>query len=249
MLKDIVSKKLNTFFIVKGSDCDYLLLYLPYKPFNELDKNHAEVNAFYLASNELYFLTKELVEELREYNAKAYNGNLKKLFKETKCGIELYNTLIAIPPYGSRLTLSAIELNGAEEEVLATFDVTNNVCEKCGRCRSACPTNALEEGFIREKCLRDKTDRVLESDYDLELLEGSILGCDFCQRICPFNVEVSCVDYPDVLKEELDFATLEKHLEQGRRGLQGLASFIGANYNRPARIARMVEIAKRAKNS
>ena len=249
MLKDIVGKKINTFFIVKGSACDYLLLYLPYHPFNKLDANHAELNAFYLKSNELYFITKELVKELGEYNAKTYNGNLKKLFVDAKCGIELYNTLISIPPYGSRVALSAIEVNGAEEEVLADFDVTNNTCENCRLCKKACPTDALENGFIRDRCLRDKTDRVMDSDFDLELLDGCILGCDFCQKVCPFNAEVGCVDYPDELVKELEFATLEKNAEQGRRALQGLASFIGANYNRPVRISRMTEIAKRAKNS
>lgn len=249
MLKDIVSKKINTFFIVKGSECDYLLLYLPYKPFNKLDARHAEVNAFYLKSNELYFITKELVKELEAYNAKIYNGNLKKLFEDTKCGIRLSNTLIAIPPYGSRVTLSAIEFNGIEEEVKLACDVTNKVCEKCGICKKACPTHALDEGFTREKCLRDKTDRVLEGDFDLELLGGSILGCDFCQKLCPFNADIDSVDCPDELAKELEFTTLEANVEKGRRALQGLAKFIGANYNRPTRIARMTEIAKRAKNS
>ena len=249
MLKDIVSKKLNTFFMVKGSECDYLLLYLPYKPFNKLDACHAEVNAFYLKSNELYFIARELVKELSAYNAKIYNGNLKKLFKDTKCGIELYNTLIAIPPYGSRVTLSAIELNGIEEEVKLECDVTNVVCGNCGLCKKACPTNALENGFTRDRCLRDKTDRVLEGDFDLELLGGSILGCDFCQKCCPFNAGIDCIDCPDELVKELEFATLEANVEEGRRALQGLAKFIGANYNRPTRIGRMTEIAKRAKNS
>lgn len=64
-------------------------------------------------------------------------------------------------------------------------------CGYCGRCISACPTKAIQsKGFLAaEKCISYLTVELKDviPDHFHHKLKGSIVGCDRCQDICPWN--------------------------------------------------------------
>jgi epoxyqueuosine reductase len=63
-------------------------------------------------------------------------------------------------------------------------------CGDCMLCIKACPTNALEGGFNYDKCISgyNQEKRSLTDDEIKHNL--LLLGCDICQRVCPYNKQV-----------------------------------------------------------
>lgn len=229
MIAEIVRRKTPYFFLASRDGKRFLLLYRPYLPF---EGEGLPFDAFYFASNALYHLRKELERDLAQFDAKPYSGNLKKLFADLGCGKILRQTLLAIPGCGTRTALDALELVPGTEEVLPTTAVAD-LCRDCGRCVAACPTGALQGGFDRARCLRDRMDRPASGG-----IEGSpfLLGCDRCQAVCPHNsgrttaVPTACL--PWQTPEHLVDALLA-----GKKALAGLGEAIGTNYVRPTRLA------------
>ncbi len=244
-IQKIIKKYIDTFFIVHKDNKAYVLLYKPYQPFKDLPEGYVNINAFYPASNELYFISKHLEGELCEYGASIYKGNLKALFVDSKCAILLKNCLIAIPPYGTRVALSAMELQSVIETDLTNGFIGQELyCDTCDNCIIHCPTGALNEGFNKEICLRYASDHVEETEVDLTLLHKSILGCDACQDICPYNKDIGKIDMPEKLMKLLKTEDLIARAEGGRKYLEELCQFVGNNYNRPNRILKLARIAK-----
>src|SRR5690606_15495583 len=60
-------------------------------------------------------------------------------------------------------------------------------CGECDICIKACPVGALTDGFDWDKCMSgyNQEKRSL-TDYEIEK-NMYLLGCDICQRVCPFN--------------------------------------------------------------
>ena len=250
MIKKIIEKYIDTYFIAHVGNKSYILLYKPYHPYEETPRGYAYLNAFYPASNELYFLSKQVETELKKYNAKSYKGELKKLFLDTKCAIFLRNCLVAIPPYGTRITLSAIETDLLPiRESVPNFSQDDRICEGCEICVNHCPTGALNGGFSKDLCLRYASDHPDETSVDLNLMGKSILGCDACQEVCPYNASVESIPMPDEILCLLKTEDLIKKAEGGRKYLEELCRYVGNNYNRPGRILRLAKIANDLDNN
>jgi ferredoxin len=242
MIKKIIDKYIDTYFITHMGNKTYILLYKPYHPYEQTPHGYAYLNAFYPASNDLYFISKEIEHQFAEYNAVVYKGQLKKLFLDTKCAIFLKNCLVAIPPHGTRIALSAIEMDQLNvEEKVANFSQEDRICEGCKICSNHCPTGALKGGFSRELCLRYASDHPEDTSVDLNLIGKSILGCDACQEVCPYNASVESVPMPEDLLSILKIEDLIKKAEGGRKYLEELCHYVGNNYNRPGRILRLAK--------
>lgn len=246
MLKERIEKFISTYFIAHQGDKSYILLFKPYCPYLKSPRGYAYINAFYPASNELYFISKNLERELEDYNANIYKGALKSLFLDFQCGILLRNGLIAIPPFGTRIALAAVESKRLPvEEKLGGFIQQNRLCSDCELCQNHCPTGALDgDVFKKERCLRYASDHADETSVDLALMQKSILGCDACQDVCPYNVSVPNVSMPDDLFKLMKMDKLIERAEGGRKELEELCFFVGNNYNRPKRILKLAKIAK-----
>lgn len=82
--------------------------------------------------------------------------------------------------------------------ILTDLDLEENerIEEKCGNCRlciDACPTQAIEEGYIinAKRCISYMTQTKKKIPYDLrEKIGMKIYGCDTCQLVCPKNDKV-----------------------------------------------------------
>lgn len=117
-------------------------------------------------------------------------------------GVRGWNTLNILPPWGSYLFLGTV----LTDLSLKTLQFSTEFCTGCGKCLAACPTGALSRaGLDRKKCLSDLT----QQKGELTAREVSALarhplawGCDFCQRVCPYNQGVPVTPLPE-FREEL----------------------------------------------
>lgn len=79
-------------------------------------------------------------------------------------------------------------------------------CIGCGKCVAACPGGALlDGGFCEEKCLSyitQKKGELTKAEKDAMIREGTIWGCDRCQRVCPHNEDVQLCEIEE-FREDL----------------------------------------------
>ncbi len=224
------------YFMVRVAPKEYkLLLFLPYSPFTKNPEGYTNLDAYYVASNTLYHTQQAIIAKLTSFGAQSYYNDIKSEFERWGCGVRLHTTLISIPPYGTKVALAIVSLNGDFLEHKPVFSAT---CDNCGRCVTACPSGGISaEKFTRALCLRDAMDNYLTTQIDISPLSGSILGCDRCQRVCPHNSAIISVETPLKLREMLSFKWLSQAFKIGKKGLMPLAEFMGTNYMRPKRIA------------
>lgn len=95
------------------------------------------------------------------------------------------NTLLLTEKYGSNVVLGEV----ITDQEFADYDrpLDTSYCDTCDKCERACPTKALNNGMIREKCL-SYLNQHKSKDYHLyDKMRLSAYGCDICQDICPVN--------------------------------------------------------------
>ena len=114
------------------------------------------------------------------------------------------STLLIHPRHGTYFLLG---------ELVTSLDLPEDSpitdhCGTCTRCIDACPTAAIEPYSVDGvKCLSYQT---LENRGDIpaELRPGmqrgkTLVGCDICQEVCPFNREPLVATEPDLLPQGL----------------------------------------------
>jgi epoxyqueuosine reductase len=86
--------------------------------------------------------------------------------------------------YGGYLYLATILINLEIEKEFTVLDT----CGDCDLCVKSCPTNALDGGFIQERCISETTQSKKElTDNEIKYINTLVYGCDICQRVCPKN--------------------------------------------------------------
>ncbi len=105
--------------------------------------------------------------------------------------------------YGSWLFLGVI-VTSLELPPDAPLSAT---CGDCRKCLAACPTGALQADRMVDsrRCLSYLTVESKEeiSEEIRPLMQRWILGCDACQRVCPFNQSSAETDVADFLEERI----------------------------------------------
>lgn len=243
MLESILKEYTEYFYIVNEGEYSIVFLYLPYKRFKPLSKEFLTVDAYYLASNKIYHTTKKIIDRLAEYDCVEVEGNIKKIFLDYGIGSKLKNSLISLPKYGSTVALKIIKVKMKAENILPQSQTD---CLNCDLCVKACPSNAIEEKYNREKCLRNGQDTLDTQKNNFELLDNSILGCDKCQRICPLN-NAEYEDMPKDLMEILRIENFRKLALGGRKNLKVLEDYIGKNMVRINKMLFIEDIIVRTK--
>jgi epoxyqueuosine reductase len=128
------------------------------------------------------------------------NGALVDRAAAHKAGLGFYgknNTLIN-PRYGSGFFIGQLlvdaDLQVEQAEPLACR------CGGCRRCVDACPNGALgDEGFFLKgsRCISALTQQKKLSPAQEVMISDYLYGCDFCQRVCPFNAGQPAVIWDD----------------------------------------------------
>ncbi len=120
------------------------------------------------------------------------------------------NHLLIHPKYGSYVFIGGIvtELDIEEDEVI------NKSCDKCGRCKAACPGKVFDGGFDAHKCasyITQKKAELSESEKQILKRAGKVWGCDICASVCPHNQNAIKTDIEEffVISENIDRESLE----------------------------------------
>jgi len=124
-------------------------------------------------------------------------------------GIIGCHSLFVHPRYGSYVfigsILTSMEFDCKIHEI--------NHCNACGKCQSACPVSAIEDGKINPaQCLSAISQKKNLSDEELTLLRQhhTAWGCDVCQSVCPYNINRSFTDIPYFIKERHDLFSVQE---------------------------------------
>ncbi|OOB79880.1 MAG: epoxyqueuosine reductase [Epulopiscium sp. Nuni2H_MBin001] len=101
------------------------------------------------------------------------------------------NNMLITKKYGSYVFLAEILI-----DIKIDCNEVNNYknipkfvqCGLCHNCVKVCPTGALNDCNVCLSYLTQKKDLKLE---EIDLLKGNIFGCDFCQKPCPYNININ----------------------------------------------------------
>ncbi|MCL2375050.1 MAG: 4Fe-4S binding protein [Firmicutes bacterium] len=216
-----------------------------YLPFEEIGDDYYEIDAYYVASNAAYHKLSAAMKKLQKkgISVERYKKtDFKKLAVESELAYGCRRNSLAYDENGSRFVLGAIEIVGAEnlpekeKEELPKNGHTDasaavfTLCGRCNKCMDACPTKAITNTAMEgEKCLRHYQE---EPNYPqaeiIEAAKNKLLGCDICQRSCPFNKQ-------KIVPVPLEFLTLLKKdgfWERAKEKQIEFVKWIGINYAR-----------------
>jgi epoxyqueuosine reductase len=99
------------------------------------------------------------------------------------------NGLLLNEKYGSYVFIADVVTNIEPEELGAITDaVPLRRCERCGKCKKACPTGILlGSGSDCLSFITQKKGELTEDEAALMKKYNLAWGCDECQRVCPHN--------------------------------------------------------------
>ncbi len=106
------------------------------------------------------------------------------------------NNCLINDEYGSYFFIGQILIN--QTIIFKKNDVNTAKCGKCRRCIEACPTGALQDHFRFDprKCLSYLTQKKTLSAEDETHFTQYLYGCDICQKVCPYNQNLSKIGEP-----------------------------------------------------
>lgn len=125
-----------------------------------------------------------------EYKALVDNHtiNERKCLEMTGLAFHGKNNLMIHKELGSFFFIGLVLTKEKYPEVIEENTLS---CGDCTICIKACPVGALTDGFDWGKCISgyNQEKRSL-TDYEIEK-NTLLMGCDICQRVCPFNKGVN----------------------------------------------------------
>ncbi|MBQ9551825.1 MAG: hypothetical protein IJU96_03575 [Clostridia bacterium] len=237
----------HTLVSVNGST--FLLIAAPYTQMAQPPEGYAFIDRYYIASNHIYFVKKQLVAELQTAGFATLDCPYpyKYLAAAAGFGVPLRSTLIAHPKFGTRFAMEVIGVKGVyaetiDESVLRERPPLHPFCEKCGKCVAVCPQGALNEGgFDPLRCTRSRQEKcdfpTAESSRNMGV---NLWGCDLCQRVCPLNAKLPETPLTEEEKALLDFDALLAAFTAGKKGMEPYRDILGGNYMRPVKLLSLL---------
>ena len=220
-----------------------LLLIAPYHSWGAEESGCAWISTYYYAAQKAYVKAKEMAEHLRAIGETAHQCNdvrIKPILSKMKDFSHGRNTIHYHKDFGSRFHVQMIgfENHHPMDKSLLREGSESGMCGSCQRCLKACPTQALtEEGFLRDRCLRQHMMRGTPIPAHLRSLMGSsLVGCDICQKECPYNASLSEEPAPALFP-------LKPLLEEDPAAIVALSKTIGKNLAIPNRVCAQAIIA------
>lgn len=130
----------------------------------------------------------------------------KQLACEAGLGEIGENNLLLTKEYGSYVFIGEALV---KEEMTELKRKKEKICLHCKKCVDACPGNALENGFEKQKCLSYLTQKNTLNAEEEKHLKNSryLIGCDVCQAVCPVNDNISETKIKDFTAPLLELDT------------------------------------------
>ncbi len=237
----------QVFISVNGAT--FLLLAAPYVQMAQPPAGFAFIDRYYIASNHIYFVKKQLVTELQTAGFETLDCPYpyKHLAAAAGFGFPLRSTLIAHPKFGTRFAMEVLGVTGVfadeiDESVLRAHPPVHPFCEKCGKCIAVCPQKALSEtGIEPTQCTRSRQEKCdFPTEQSSRNMGVNLWGCDLCQRVCPMNAKLP--ETPMTAEEQalFSFDALLAAFTAGKKGLEPYRDILGGNYLRPTKLLALL---------
>lgn len=183
--------------------CVAALVY-PYAPFDLRER----IPAYYLASNKAYHARKALLNRLNELGIRAEKADIpiRTALSRAGIGTVLKTGFISIAPFGTRIVLESIALDGLDP-VEYGGDGTPE-CTDCGACIAACPAGAIgENGVDYSVCFRSQMESAAHPDH-IRDAQMTYIGCEICQYCCPMNAGLQRSEPSEAVRRAFDTGRL-----------------------------------------
>ncbi len=237
----------HAFVSVNG--CTFLLLAAPYTQMAQPPEGYAFIDRYYVASNRIYFVKKQLAAALQNAGFETLDCPYpyKHLAAAAGFGVPLRSTLIAHKKYGTRFAMEVLGVRGVyadalDEAVLKEHPPVHPFCERCGKCLAACPQKALSKAGIEpQKCTRSLQEKCeFPTAQSSRNMGANLWGCDLCQRVCPLNAKLPETPMTDEEKALFSFDALLAAFTAGKKGLAPYREILGGNYLRPVKLLSLL---------
>ncbi|MBR5949358.1 MAG: hypothetical protein IKZ82_12050 [Clostridia bacterium] len=192
-------------------------LVFPYAPFPEGER----IPPYYLASNKAYHGMKALLKKLSELGIRAEKAEIpiRPALLNANIGAALRTGFLSIAPFGTRIVLMSIAVEGLEPLEYAFSEST--ACSVCRKCIGACPAKAISEsGVDFSLCHRAFMETAMHPDT-IRDCQSTYIGCEVCQRCCPMNAKLPISEPSSDVREAFDTERLIRGDASAARALVG----------------------------
>jgi epoxyqueuosine reductase len=151
----------------------------------------------YTQGMDYHFVVAEYLKKICEFieglggKAKYFvdSNSLPERYIAKLCGVGFIgkNNIVITEKYGSYVFLGEI----ITDIYMEPDKPSENKCGDCDICEKTCPTGAIKGENIPNICLSYITQKKDIEDGWFQKFNGRVFGCDSCQKICPYNIDVS----------------------------------------------------------
>ncbi len=137
---------------------------------------------------------------IREYKPSALfrgygdHSPIDEIHAASICGLGITgdNYLLINEKYGSYVFVGDM-ITDIEAEELGRVEPRGGIgCMHCGACRAVCPTGILRgESDVCLSAITQRKGALTDDERSMMLRCNTAWGCDICQRVCPYNRDVS----------------------------------------------------------
>lgn len=166
----------------------------PKKEENYLGKGYGLLARFSYSNDYHKVIIRKLnsmIEELKGLNIKGLGSvdvsKIDEKYAANLSGLGYFgkHSILISPKYGSYMFIGTILI---DKEIKHDNSIVENECGDCTLCIEACPSNALDNGFNREKCISHLSQtKMAFNEEQVSYFKKFIYGCDVCLKACPKN--------------------------------------------------------------
>lgn len=204
-----------------------IALIYPYRPYTD----DIPVSGNYPSSNASYHASGALIKKLGSLGVRAERAEVpvREMLLRGGVGSPLKNGLTYLPGFGTRYSVQTLLADLPEPVYTPSKEPEPVRCDACHACERICPSRAISDaGYDFRACARAHMGGEPMEDWVMDAL-GCILGCELCQRICPYNLGIEPIaELPEAFRlEELLQGNVKPALE-----------IVGKNLNKQGRMVQ-----------